>query len=156
VIKHLTIYSDAGVDPNLASAVPGLAKRRAAAAAREGSNAVRRHIREVAKPSYKTGRFSRGLQIEVPLSFGDVIIGGVTSTAPHTRALERGRRAIKATRPIPIRVGNGVIFRMRAKAAKGRRYIEIGTNAAMPEVRQINEKWATAIANDVRGRVVAR
>lgn len=143
-----------GDGPSHASRFAGVATRRAKASVREGSAAIRDEIKRQAQPSRKSGAFQRLLFVDPVVRVGDTFVGGVTANADHSNLLEDGRGAVKNDRPMPIRLPGGkVIFRMSAKPAKGRHYVALGEKAAEPEVRAISEKWAAAIAADLRGRV---
>jgi hypothetical protein len=145
-----------GNPPVVGSELEGIAKRRARAAVREGSEAVRTEVRRLARPSRDTGDFNLKQDVLPPQIVGDQVIGGVDFHSDHAEALEEGRRAVYPVRRQVLRFINREgreVFAKKVAAAAGRHYIRDGRLAAEPKVEAIAEKWAAAIAADVRGRV---
>lgn len=149
-----------GPKPPSPAELRGVAMRRMNAAVRESSEEARRCIRILAAPHRKTGTYSRLLDILPPRITNGQVSGGVDATALHSRALEEGRRGftIRPIRSKALRIptGNGgAIFRASARIGPARAFhlVRDGIVLAQPTINRINEKWATAIADDFRGRV---
>ena len=145
------------------SVVPGLARRRAQAAVREGSTIIRDRARLIARPHRRTGIYEAGLTVQTPRTMGNDVIGGVIAMAPHSEALETGRGPVtaafgKALKLVGIKTPlvsgqRATGFAAHVGPARALHILARARAATEDDVMDSAEKWAHAIANDIRGRI---